>query len=79
MRQARVMVSYSSQGIDHYPVPILLHFVAASLVNFYTVQSSEKLDIPKSLIIPSCNLELGRTIGQGNNTIGSVLCYQFKM
>ena len=41
----------------------------ASLVNYYTVQSAEILDIPKSLIIPSCNLELGRTIGQGKNNL----------
>ena len=47
--------------------PFILIFVAHP-VNYITVESSAALGIPKSLIIPSCNLELGRTIGQGNNT-----------
>ena len=31
----------------------------------FTVQSSYKLNIPSSLMIPSCNLKLGSTLGQG--------------
>ena len=39
--------------------------VVANALNLYTVQSSFEVDIPKSLIIPSCNLKIGATLGQG--------------
>lgn len=31
----------------------------------FTVQSSFKLNIPSSLIVPSCHLKLGAALGQG--------------
>ena len=34
-----------------------------------TVQSSFRHRIPENLIIPSCNLELGKTVGQGTHPL----------
>ena len=42
-------------------------FVVMTLRQF-TVHSSFKHNLPKSLIIPSCNLQLGQSIGQGKLT-----------
>ena len=38
-----------------------------------TVHSNFNLDVSKSMIVNSCNLELGKTIGQGTQT--SVYAY----
>ena len=38
-------------------------------LRYLTVQSSFTQNLPKSLIVPSSNLELGKTIGQGKVAI----------
>ena len=42
------------------------NIIAVKRLKQMSVQSSFKHNIPRELIIHSCNLDLGKTIGQGN-------------
>ena len=44
---------------------VLLRVYLVQNLRHLTVQSSYKLKIPSSLIIPSCKLKLGQAVGQG--------------
>ena len=39
--------------------------IVAHGLHHFTVRSSIKLNIPRSLIVPSCNLKFGETLGHG--------------
>lgn len=51
------MLSVYSKTILH---PLIVH-----QLKHLSVNSKLNLEVPKSLIINSCNLQLGKTIGQG--------------
>ena len=51
----------------------MIFIIAVRRLKLMSVQSSFKHNIPKRLIIHSCNLDLGKTIGQGNISIIFVL------
>lgn len=49
---------------DHQYSVLIKHF-AVSRLEHLTVHSPLRSKLPKSLTIPSCNLKLGATLGQG--------------
>ena len=56
-----IVTSFSRESQDDS----IFFVIAANLLRHFTVKSSYKLDVPCTLFIPSCNLRLESTLGQG--------------